>query len=225
MKTRKRINKNAVYIVSFLLIVLLSIIYKVILSGKSASMFIKGEETSESAEETSDIAGEAASEGEQDRTVNIYICGAVNDPGVYELEAGALLCDAVENAGGFTENAADEYIDLVYVIDGNISVYIPTLDEIETEGAGAWGNQQIYFRADPALSSEGGADASNASGLINLNTASREQLMTLPGIGETTADAIIAYREETPFTSIQDITNVSGIGESKYDRIKDLICV
>lgn len=223
MKTRKRINKNAVYIVSFLLLVLLSIVYKVILSGKSASMLVRSEEVSESSGETAVIESEITTEDDNGGAVSVYVCGAVNAPGVYELEAGALINEAIELAGGFTEDAADEYIDLVYIIDDNMSVYIPTLTEME-ECTDPWGNSDIYFRTGQEEAQENSA-GNGDSGLININTAGREQLMTLPGIGEATADAIIAYREETPFATAEDIMNVSGIGESKYNRIRDLICV
>ena len=185
-------------------------------------MVIRKEETA-ATEETHESMKE--SEPEEPKTCQIYICGAVNEPGVFEMECGSILNDAVLLAGGLREDAPAERINLVYELNENISIYIPTREELEsgitcdpliirtTENEYSWGTaeqQQVQ---------------EETSGLVNINTATREQLMTLPGIGEATADAIIAYREETPFTSTQDITNVSGIGESKYNRIKDLICV
>jgi competence protein ComEA len=223
MKTVKHhINKNAIYIAAFLLIVLLSIVYKVVLSGKSSSMLIRTDETAISSTEPSE--SEITTTSESDGIISVYICGAVNEPGVYEMGSGALLNDVITEAGGFTDDAADEYIDLVYVINDNMSVYIPTLAEIGEDGLNSWGNPQIYFRSDQDTSA-GVDDDTSSSGLININTASKDELMTLPGIGAATATAIIAYRDETSFVSTEDIMNVSGIGESKYNRIKDLICV
>ena len=142
------------------------------------------------------------------------------------MECGSILNDAVILAGGLTEDAPSERINLVYELNENISVYIPTREELES---GSYDDPLIIRTSDSDYiwGDEGPAqeDQQEQPGLININTASKEQLMTLPGIGESTADAIIAYREETPFTSTEDIMNVSGIGESKYNRIKDLICV
>ena len=243
MKHKKRINKNTVYVVAFLLIVAMSVGYKLILSGQS-TMIIKHDDASESLQSEPAADGTAAGENaggggaegavtepESEATagtVSIYICGAVNSPGVYEMDSGGILNDVIEMAGGFREDAADEYIDLVYVVRGNMSVYIPTVAEIEAEGYDSWGNSEIYFRSgeeETQAGEPGQAEVDSNSGLVNINTATREQLMTLPGIGEATADAIISYRETTPFQRIEDIMNVSGIGESKYNRIKDLICV
>lgn len=247
MKHKKRINKNTVYVVSFILIVALSIGYKLILNGQSTMLIRKGD-ANESVQSETAADGEAATTGEvsgapgndaadagsepeqaaQSGNISIYICGAVNSPGVYEMSSGGILNDVIEMAGGFREDAADEYIDLVYVVRGNMSVYIPTLAEIEAEGYDSWGNSEIYFRSgeEEAQAGEQGQSGEDTnSGLVNINTATREQLMTLPGIGEATADAIISYRETTPFQRTDDIMNVSGIGESKYNRIKDLICV
>ena len=238
MKHKKQINKNTVYVAAFVLIVAMSVGYKLLLSGQS-TMLIRKDDANESLQsETIGDEAAAQSEGTDETasepeytagTVSVYICGAVNSPGVYEMDSGGILNDAVEMAGGFREDAADEYIDLVYVVRTNMSVYIPTVNEIEEEGYDSWGNSEIYFRSqeDGATECEdpSGGTPAEASGLININTATREQLMTLPGIGEATADAIISYREETPFTSTQDIMNVSGIGESKYNRIREQICV
>lgn len=222
MGKKRQIKKTLVYPVAFFLLVAVSLVYKYILNDRASGMVIKKEETVAS-EEISE-SNETSIETEL-RTCQIYICGAVNEPGVFEMPCGSILNDAVQLAGGLREDAPADRINLVYELNENISIYIPTREELEsgiscdpliirtTDNEYTWGTveqQQVQ---------------EETSGLININTATREQLMTLPGIGEATADAIIAYREDTPFTCIQDITNVSGIGESKFDRIKDLICV
>lgn len=219
-KKRQRSDK-IIYPVAFFLLVAVSLVYKYILSRQASGMVIRTDET----EDTREVTVEDSVAEETAGTCRVYICGAVNSPGVFEMECGSILNDAVILAGGLTEDAPAERINLVYELDTNISVYIPTREELLSGFSG----DPLIIRTNDSEYIWGTATTEQTyeetSGLININTASREQLMTLPGIGESTADAIIAYREETPFTSTQDIMNVSGIGESKYNRIKDLISV
>ena len=222
MGKSRQIKKTIVYPAAFLLLLAVSLVYKYILNNQSSGMVIRKEETA-ATEETHESMKE--SEPEEPKTCQIYICGAVNEPGVFEMECGSILNDAVLLAGGLREDAPAERINLVYELNENISIYIPTRDELAD---GYSGDPLIIRTTDNEYTWGTGTEEQTyeeSSGLININTASKDQLMTLPGIGEATADAIIAYREETPFTSPQDIMNVSGIGESKYNRIKDLICV
>lgn len=143
----------------------------------------------------------------------VYVCGAVNNSGVYYLEAGSRVHEAVEMAGGLTEDAAEEYINLAQELEDGQQVYIPTLEEALEQGLSVGSS-----------ASSSGTDSSD--GLININTATSEQLQTLSGIGESKAAAIISYREENgDFGSIEDIKNVSGIGDSTYEKIKDYITV
>ncbi len=131
----------------------------------------------------------------------VYICGAVVNPGVYEMQPGERIFRAVELAGGFTEDAALEKVNQALPVEDGLSIVVPTV-------------------------SEAAADAVRASGLININTASKAELCTLKGVGETRADAIIAYRDEKGgFAKIEDIMLVSGIGESSFNKIKDSIIV
>lgn len=222
MGKKKQKIKAIVYPVAFFLLVAVSLVYKYILNHQASGMVIRKDETQISEETSESIT----TTEESSMTCQVYICGAVNEPGVFEMECGSILNDAVILAGGLTEDAPSERINLVYELNENISVYIPTREELES---GSYDDPLIIRTSDSDYiwGDEGPAqeDQQEQPGLININTASKEQLMTLPGIGESTADAIIAYREETPFTSTEDIMNVSGIGESKYNRIKDLICV
>ena len=106
-----------------------------------------------------------------------------------------------------------------------MSIYIPSEEEISKGFTGGDVIRQdgVYVWGATGGSSSG--TGSSVSQLVNINTATVEELMTLPGIGEVTARSIVDYRKETPFTSIEDIKNVSGIGDSKFNRIKDYICV
>ncbi len=156
-------------------------------------------------------------------TVCVYVCGEVENPGLYELPANSRIGDALALAGGMKDTASQTAVNLAaFVTDGEM-IYFPSQEEAvllaqeEAEAAA------LAAEAE-AAALKAAADA--AQGIVNINTATLEQLCTLSGIGASKAAAIIAYREENgAFSSISEITNVSGIGESVYSKIKDSICV
>lgn len=137
--------------------------------------------------------------------IRVYVCGAVMNPGVVEIPQGSRVEDALQAAGGFGADAGREAVNLAdWVADGQ-KLYFPTADEAVQESAD-------------------GADAS--SGLVNINTADAAALCTLPGIGESRAKDIIAYREENGgFGSCEDIMKVPGIKTAVYEKIQDRITV
>ncbi len=138
----------------------------------------------------------------------IYIIGEIKNPGVYTLDVDSRILDAIEMAGGTTENADLENINLAYTISDGEKIKIPSINE-EKDGNNIDVENEII---------------ENNSNSININTADISKLITLPGIGESTAQKIITYREENgKFKNIEDIKNVSGIGENKYNQIKNLI--
>ena len=137
--------------------------------------------------------------------IYVHICGEVNNPGVYELAEGSRIFEAVEAAGGFTEEAAQASLNLAQVISDEDQIVILTQDEAEEKAR---------------------LEREQAAGIVNLNTASKEQLMTLTGIGESRAEDILRYRQESGgFQAIEEIMNVPGIKESAYLKIKDSITV
>jgi competence protein ComEA len=141
-------------------------------------------------------------------TVFVYICGAVINPGVYEMDSGSRICDVLEQAGGFSEDASTTYLNLAEFVSDGQKVYVPTQEELTVE----------------LLAEE--ETAETGSGKININTASKEVLVTLPGIGESKADSIIAYRtEHGGFSSIEEIMEIPGIKEAVFSKIKELITV
>ena len=146
-----------------------------------------------------------------ERPVIVYIAGAVPRPGVYALPEGSRVQDAIAAAGGFLAEAQRTEINLAaFLIDGE------KLDIPFAEGGSAVLPTPVENTGLPSSSTE----------LININTASSAELESLPGIGPTTAQKIIEYREQNGvFVSIEDIINVSGIGPGLYERIKDLITV
>lgn len=156
---------------------------------------------------------------EQPAVVAVYVCGAVKNAGVYYVSPDAIKETAVCMAGGFDEHADVNYVNLAEPVAAGEQIYIPTEDETE----------EITFpQGGQADSPEGTTHPAAAleDSRININTAGKEELMTLPGIGENKADAIIAYREaQGRFRSTEELMNISGIKEGVYNKIKDLIIV
>lgn len=149
--------------------------------------------------------------------IAVHVCGCVNNPGVYTLCTGARINDAVAAAGGFTPEADANYLNLAGFLQDGVKVYVPSVDETkDLAGEGA----------DVVSSGMIGIGADVDDGLVNINTATRDELMTLPGVGESKADAIIKYREENGgFETISQIMNISGIKDGLFNKIKDKIKV
>lgn len=151
----------------------------------------------------------------------VHICGAVNSPGVYEFSEGDRIYQAVETAGGFTKEAASDFLNQAQKLTDGMKLYIPTKEEAEQ--ALAAGKSE-----EPFVSYEGGLTGSQgaAEDLININTASEELLCTLPGIGSGKAKSIVTYRtEQGSFAKIEDIMKVEGIKEGLFEKIRDRITV
>lgn len=162
----------------------------------------------------------------------VHICGEVVSPGVYELKEGSRIFEAVEKAGGFTEDAAGESINLAAKVTDGMRVVILSTGEAESLaaagvglpfGAGT-GTGGVYGRDGVGMSP--GPDSEGKTQLVNLNTATKEQLMTLSGIGESRAEQIIRYREtHGSFRKIEDIMKIPGIKDAAFEKIKDCITV
>lgn len=150
---------------------------------------------------------------EEKPMIKVYVTGEVNNPGVIELEEGARIEDAIENAGGIKPEANLNDVNLAYEVSDGEKIYIPNLLD-------ATGTENIE-----EMSTEN-SSTSNSNKKVNINKATVTELTNIPGIGESTAEKIIAYREENgKFKSVEDIKKVSGIGTSKYEKLKDYISV
>lgn len=144
-------------------------------------------------------------------TYVVHICGAVQNPGVYILEEESRIYQAIERAGGFSEEADQDYLNQADRLVDGMKLYVPTREE--TDASGIW---QGVGKMEP--------QAENA--LVNINTAGEELLCTLSGVGSTRAKSIIAYREKHgAFQKIEDIMNVDGIKDGLFQKIKDSITV
>lgn len=144
-------------------------------------------------------------------TISVYICGAVNTPGVYEFEVKDRVTHAIEKAGGFARDADTQFWNLAQLLSDGEKIYVPTIDQVKSG----------YISGDN--SSEQGVAS---DGKININTATKEQLMTLTGVGEAKALSIISYRESNGnYTAIEDVMKISGIKDAVFNTIKDYITV
>ncbi len=153
----------------------------------------------------------------------VHICGEVVNPGVYEMEPGSRIFQVVEAAGGFTAQAASDYLNMAQETADGMKITVPSGEEIESLEALEPGSLGIEI---PGGREPGILDQPGASQKINLNTATKEELMTLKGIGEAKAADIIRYREEQgPFRTIEEVMNISGIKEAAFGKIKDNITV
>lgn len=174
--------------------------------------------------------------------IYIYITGQVNNPGVVILSEGSRIVDAIEVAGGITSKADISKVNLVYVLQDGMKVNIPSENDLKTNpdfeyitmSSGDLKNDENLSGSNTSNSDDSSELSSNSSSqenssknsIVNINTATQTELETLPGIGPSIALKIINYRKENgKFSKIEDIKNVSGIGDSKFESIKKFITV
>lgn len=173
----------------------------------------------------------------------IHITGAIKKEGIYELKENSRIADAIEAAEGLTENANIQDINLAYVLEDGEKIYIPTKEETKQSKSETTEKSidktTVYITKNTGGTEKSASNTENTNNSgntknnnsttsknekININTATQAELETLPGIGPSTALKIINYRKENgKYKTIEDIKKVSGIGDSKYNKIKELI--
>lgn len=172
--------------------------------------------------ENSSAAQEAVSSD-----IYVHICGAVESPGVYILAAGSRVYEGIAAAGGFREDACEDFINQAGILQDGQRLVIPT--EEEAAEVIADGSYQALWQEGAQQAGETGmaeSQSGGAGGLVNINTATETELSAIPGIGVGKAAAIVQYRQENgSFSSIEDIMKVSGIKEGTFEKIKDKITV
>ena len=183
---------------------------------------LEGESDVEKNSSNSKTESEKGSQGGTDaeeglpETLYVHVCGAVNAPGVYELRTDARIYEALEAAGGMTEDAAADWINQAEALSDGERIYVPTQEEAEESAqsvSGQWAD----------LNGNAGGSVSDK---ININTAAKEELMTLSGIGASKAESILKYRQEHGnFQSIEDLKKIEGIKDGVFNKIKDDITV
>lgn len=168
------------------------------------------------AEKTKETETQKEATEESSQEMYVYICGSVNKPGVYRLKPGARLYELIEKAGGLSREASETWLNQAEELKDGQKIEVPTKKEAvkltEEDRAGS--------------TSEDGAARKGSSGKVNLNTATKEELMTLSGIGEAKAAAILNYREEHGgFRKIEDIKQIEGIKDGVFRKIESMITV
>ena len=179
-----------------------------ILIGQQEETTLKEEKNSGESQEAEDIQEETSA-------IWVDVSGAVKNPGVYKLENDARIFQAIEAAGGFSEDADLQWLNQAAEISDGEKIFVYTTEETQTLKEQGISSEQEKENAEKAEEAK-----------ININQASLEELQEIPGIGEARAQAIIAYREETGgFGSIEDIQQVSGIKGKTFEKIEPYITV
>ena len=201
--------------------------------GEEQSDYVASTNNDESKDSTNQYMEDLGeNESNKDSKIYVHICGQVNKPGVYELKGDARVIDAIEAAKGLTKKAASESINQAKKLEDSEQVYIPSREEVKENkycaNASLGGNNNESVSASSIQNSKSSNDDSNSgNGLkVNINTASEEELTTLPGIGTAKAKKIIAYRQSNgSFSKIEDIMKISGIKEGLFNKISANITV
>lgn len=234
-------NKNINKYIYVILIFVCSLFLFLILNIKNSNEIDYEEEI-----ETININEEEHDLSEKDTNYYVDIKGEVTKPGVYEISSDSRIIDVINKAGGLTKNADTSLLNLSkkVVDEMNIKIYsksevknakesvnkeptiVEIIKEVEKECVCPSVNDLCNSNKNGALIDEEDINKDETSKkLININTATKEELMTIPDIGEVKAKSIIEYREKNKFTKIEDILNVSGIKESTYEKIKEYITI
>ncbi len=152
-------------------------------------------------------------EKEQEKFIFIDICGEVKNPGVYKLQKDARVIDAIDMAGGLTQNADLKSINRSKKLRDEQKIYVYKIGEI----------QENNLAKGQVVANQESSNSEISNDKININTASKDMLISLHGIGEVKASRIIEYRRKHKFETIDEIVNISGIGSKTFSKIKDKI--
>ena len=212
--------------------IIIAFLYYIYTKEENDNIISTEENVIENIVANSEESGETTKE--EVNKIIVHISGAVNKEGIVELEENSRIADAISQAEGLKENADTKNINLAFKLEDGMKIYIPTIEESQKENEQN-SKENVIDETSKYVTSSGGViqeEQTNEnvdfkkSEKININTATQTELETLPGIGPSTSLKIVNYRQEHgKFQSIEDIKEVSGIGDAKYENIKDLICV
>ena len=176
----------------------------------------------------SDVKNLQAEDGSKSEAELLYVhvAGRVKKPGLYTFHAGARMDDAIRSAGGFCEDADSDAVNLSMKLADEMKITVPAKGDRKEEDGKS--DEEAYTGADTSESvvqspDGGGTSAASDGRKIDLNTATLEELMTLPSIGEKRAQDIIAYRSKKPFSDIEELKQIAGIGEKTFVKLRDYI--
>ena len=209
------IKQKIAIILAGLFIIILAFIWLYNIYGNDSPK----KQQSETQESTNEVEFKLGIKEKENKTIMVDISGEVVTPGVVKIAEGSRIIDAINAAGGKTEDADLSKVNLAYILDDGVQLYIPRYNEkLEKE----------ILQTEPGIGiiQEGINTTSKKDSKVNINTANKEKLATLPGIGEGTADKIIEYISKNgKFKTIEDIKKIPGIGENKFKSLKDKITI
>lgn len=202
-------NKKNIYIIAGICLIIVCIIVCIKIESDSKS------EGNFSMEEKNIEEKNMVTQKESEPEIIVHITGEINNPGIIKIKEGSRLVDVIEKAGGYTDKADTGKINLAYVVKDEQKIVIPNIDKKDEEIYVIDENKDFIVN-----------DTNDSGGLVNINTATQSELESLTGIGPSMASKILDYRDKNgKFKTKEDIKNVPGIGNSKYEAIKDEICV
>ena len=209
-------HKQKIILITFIVLAAIVIVFQYINSTKNIDTYEENSKYIEENEEKMEIL-------EKEKKIIVHVTGAVNKNGIVEVSENARINDVIEAAGGITQDADLTNVNLAYIVEDGQKIYIPSKDDQNL-------TEEINNEVEEIVSDKAGENIimNNVEriSITNINKANLEVLKSLPGIGESTALKILEYREvHGKFKNIEELKNVSGIGDAKYNLIKNQICV
>lgn len=212
MQKLKKEQKIKIAITLFVIII--AIFYYIYSQNQKEIFFEESKQENEVQEKTEET---------ENKKIIVHVSGAVKNEGIVELEEGARVANAIEKAGGVRDDAYTKDINYALKLEDGMKIYVPTIEETKQE------KEEVNINSESSnyiISSNTKTNENSNGQKVNINNADESKLDELPGVGPSTAQKIIQYRKENgEFKSIDELKNVSGIGEAKFQKIKDLICV
>lgn len=217
-------NKKKIFVFAIILLICPTILLVKDKLNSKDDIYVLTEESTVSDENKNNDKKEKIEDEKENisnKEITVYVSGEVNKSGVVTLKEGDRLAVAVEKLGGTTKKADLNNINLAIRVKDEEHYIIPKIGEAKQENLKDVNNTKDIENAE--IKNE---NTEKDSSKININTATLEELDKLPGVGEATANKIISHREENgQFKNIEDIKNVNGIGDKKFEKMKELICV
>lgn len=213
MQKLKKEQKIKIAITLFVIII--AIFYYIYSQNQKEILFEESKQENEVQEKTEET---------ENKKIIVHVSGAVKNEGIVELEEGARVANAIEKAGGVRDDAYTKDINYALKLEDGMKIYVPTIEEAKQE------KEEVNINSESSnyiISSNNTKTNENSNGQkVNINNADESELDELPGVGPSTAQKIIQYRKENgEFKSIDELKNVSGIGEAKFNSLKDKITV
>lgn len=217
-KSEARPNYRNIALVGAAIVLVIGVVFALMgyLNSAEASSFevTKADDAAERSDDGMEPVTESAP-----AQVCVYVTGHVVHPGVVYLDEGSRVADAIEACGGMTDDASAESLNLARIVVDGEQIQVQSVAEMEAAS-------QPVASSGSSAPVASGPSSQVASGKVNINTADSSQLQTLSGVGESKAKKIIDYRETNgPFKSIEDLANVSGIGEKTVENLREYICI